>query len=244
MPVWSTNAQFINLTENAVSSLGDCELILIDNGSTYGAGQLREWASLYIRNQENLGYAKAVNQGLKLCEPNELVAIANNDIRVSPNWQIVAKEIFNTETDNFHVVEEGTWGMAVEPDEVGSVHFRMIPYDQPFNSGNDTWVGGKERWCTSSFFVVRNVQLYDENFFNTYEDWDFWKRMRKNYKQAYTNKVEYQHMDSFTQQFVPEREVNDKKNREYFKEKHGGYPEDLFEKEFPGELAKAWRPFP
>lgn len=225
MPCWILNEDLLDLTRAAIESLGDVKLIIIDNGSPMGGGFLREKADVYIRNQENLGYAKAVNQGLKLCEWDKLVAVANNDIRVSPNWQFIAEEI-------------------MQDSQVGSVHFRMIFYEQPFNLGNDTWIGGKERWCTSSFFVVRNIQLYDENFLNTYDDWDFWKRMRENYKQAYTNKAEYQHLDSYTQQFVPNRNENDTRNREYFKQKHGGYPEDLFEKEFPGELAKNWRTMP
>lgn len=226
MPVWCINEQILNLTDLAIQSLGDVELIIIDNGSTMGGGQLREWADIYIRNKENLGYAKAVNQGLKLCDKGEIIAIANNDIRVSPNWQEVALE-------------------TLQDPKIGSLHFRMIPYTEDFNLGSDTWVGGKERWCTSSFFVVRNVQLYDEEYLNSIEDWDFWKRMRdQGYIQAYTNQVEYQHMDSFTQQFNPQRAEVDKKNREHFKTKFGLSPEEDFEKSFPGELSKVWRPFP
>lgn len=226
MPVWCINEQLLNLTDLAIQSLGQCEKLIIDNGSTLGAGQLREWADLYVRNKTNLGYARAVNQGLKLSDPGEFVCISNNDIRVSENWSSIAKEI-------------------LKDPSVGSVHFRMIPYTQAFHPGNDIWIGGKERWCTSSFFVVRNVQLYDENFLNSYDDWSFWLEMRrKGYKQAYTNKAEYQHLDSFTQQFIPNRNENDFKNREYFKNKHGEYAEILFEKEFPGQLQKPWRPFP
>lgn len=229
VPVWCINEQILQLTGLAIQSIkqASCEIILIDNGSTLGAGQLQAWADIYIRNEENLGYAKAVNQGLKLCGNGEIVTIANNDIKVSPNWQEVALEIIN----NYP--------------KTGSVHFRMIPYYQPFNPGDDTWLGGKERWCTSSFFVVRNVQLYDENYLNSYDDWDFWKRIReRGFNQSYTNKAEYQHMDSFTQQFIPERSGNDAKNREYFRQKWGIYPEEDFERSFPGELRKPWRPFP
>lgn len=226
MPVWCINEQILNLTDLAIQSLGKVELIIIDNASTLGGGQLREWADIYIRNKENLGYAKAVNQGLKLCEPGEIVAIANNDIRVSSNWQDIALK-------------------TLEDPKIGSVHYRMIPYDQPFNPGDAIWAGGKEKWCSSSFFVVRNIQFYDENYFNSFDDWDFWKRMRdQGYIQAYTNKAEYQHMDSFTQQFIPERNENNQKNREYFKSKFGEYPEDDFAKSFPEQINVAWRPFP
>jgi len=226
MPCWLINEDLITLTKSAIESLGDCELIIIDNASPLGGGYLRSVADVYIRNKDNLGYAKAVNEGLKLCDKGELVAISNNDIRVPSNWQQIALDI-------------------LKDVKVGSVHFRMLPYDQPFTPGNDTWTSGKERWCTSSFFVVRNVQSYDENYLNNCDDWDFWKRMREQgYTTAYTNQAEYQHKDSFTQQLVAERSENDKKSREYFKSKWGLSPEEDFEKSFPGELAKQWRPFP
>ena len=229
IPCWIINEGLVNLTENAVNSIRqakDTKIIIVDNGSPLAGGLLRELADLYIRNKENLGYAKAVNQGLKMCDKGEPVVVANNDVRVPPQWQDVALEILKDK-------------------KICSVHYRMIAYDQPFNPGNETWATGKERWCTSSFFVVRNLQLYDENFFNSYDDWNYWKEFRmKGYTTAYTNKAEYQHMDSYTQQFIPQRGENDARNREYFKKKWGMYPEEDFEKSFPGQLSMPWRPQP
>ena len=208
MPVWANEPETISITEEAVKSLAGFPLLIIDNGSSVGGGQLREWADIYIHNKENLGYAKAVNQGLKLADKGEIVCVANNDIRVSPNWWGVAKEIF-------------------EDKKVGSVHFRMIPYNEPFSFGDDTWKEGKERWGSSSLFVMRNVQLYDENFFNSVEDWDFWIRMRleKKLRTAYTNKACYQHYDSYTRYKRPALETEDQMNRDYFVAKWGTQPE-------------------
>jgi len=225
MPVWSVDDATINITEATVDSLKGHELIIVDNGSTLGAGKLREWASVYIRNKDNFGYAYAVNMGLKLFL-GETVAVANNDIRVSPNWAEVANEVINMEG-------------------VGSVHFRMIPYNEPFSYGKDDWIKGKERWCSSSFFVLRNVQLFDDNFINSCEDWDFWYRFRrKGFNTAYTNRACYQHFDSFTQQRVLDRDKNDIKNREYYKFKHGYYPDEQFAKLYPTQMEEKWRPFP
>lgn len=224
MPVWATDPETISLTENAVQSLAADRLIIVDNGSTVGGGQLRQWADLYIRNKENLGYARAVNQGLKLA--GDLVAVANNDIRVSPNWKEIALET-----------------LALE--RVGSVHFRMLNYDEPFALGNETWPKGKERWCTSSFFVMKNFLLYDEHFLNSYDDWDYWARFRQHgVTTAYTNKAQYQHLHSYTQAKVGDRSENDRRNREYFTKKWGMSAEEHFEKLYPGELAKPWYPMP
>lgn len=228
MPCWLVNDELIALTKSAVESLGECNLIIIDNGSPLGGGYLRSVAGVYVRNKENLGYAKAVNQGLRLSK-NKLKAIANNDIRVSPGWQELAEGVLNNSPRTY------------------SCHFRMIPYDQPFNPGTTIFFEGKERWCSSSFFVIGANEpfMYDENFLNSYDDYDYWFRVRESgWKTAYTNRAEYQHKDSTTQQLIPERSENDKKNMEYFKKKHGEYPDDQFARIYPDQMKEDWKPFP
>lgn len=228
VPVWITDEETLQLTVAAIESVRagapDCEIIIIDNGSTHGQGLLRELADLYIRNKENLGYAKAVNMGLKLA--GDVAVVFNNDIIVSSNWWEIAHKI-----------------LTVYPN-VGSVHYRMIPYDEPFDLGEEYWVDGKERWCSSSFFVVRNGQLYDEEFLNSIEDWDYWLRIRQlGYKTAYTNAASYRHKDSHTQQKIIGRAENDKKNYEYYKQKHGEYPDIQFAKMYPDQMKEDWKPF-
>lgn len=222
MPVFIINEELLQLTKNAINSLGEVNLFIIDNASTIGGGYLRAMADIYIRNKENLGYAKAVNQGLKL-DRTKLIGIVNNDTRISPNWQEVAKEIFALD------------------DKIYSCHFKMTDYDVPFSYGREITLIGKERWCTSSFFVIKKKiswpQFYDENFLNSYDDYDYWLRVRNNgWKQAYTNKAVYQHHHSFTQKLIPEREENNKRNYEYFKKKWGEFPDEGFAKEFPEQM--------
>lgn len=226
MPCWLVNEELIQLTKEAIDSLGDVNLIIIDNGSPMGGGYLRSVADVYIRNKENLGYAKAVNQGLVLARMGQYIAIANDDIRVSPNWKEVTKEVLK---------EEDTY----------SCHFRMIPYDEPMKFGDKTWYTGRERWCSSSFFVLNKDQqyfLYDENFLNSYDDYDYWLRVRKaGLHTAYTTKACYQHKDSFTQKLRADRSENDKRNIEYFKQKWGGYPDAMLQEEFPDQFTRDWR---
>lgn len=224
MPVFNIDEQFVNLTDLAIQSIKPEPLVIVDNASTVGAGSLREWADIYIRNKTNLGYAKAVNQGLRLCSSDEFVCVANNDIRVSGGWEQVAFDIFR------------------EDPLVASVHFKMIPYDEPFNFGDKIWKTGKERWCTGSFFVMRNSWSFDGEYLNSYDDWDLHLRMyRANYKTAYTNKAQYQHMNSFTQFIIPQREEIDKKNREYFIKKHGDTPENIWQKMFPDQMSQDYQ---
>src|SRR3990167_6977390 len=93
MPCHIMTEEHLHLTKQAVSTFGECELIVIDDASIIGGGYLRSIADTYVRNKENLGYGRSVNKGLKLAT-NEYIAIANNDIRVSPNWQTVTEEVF------------------------------------------------------------------------------------------------------------------------------------------------------
>ena len=229
LPVYLKNEELLQLTQGAIATLTG-RLIIIDNGSNLGENYLREKALVYIRNGENMGYPKAVNQGFKEVI-SDLVAICNNDIRVMQNWENVAKDIFS------------------EDPKIGSVHFRMIDYDEPMQQGYNTWIVGKERWCTSSFFVIRKeaIQKYDENFgLGGYDDYDYWKRFRdKGWKTAYTTKSCYQHKHSSTQLALDqtERQERDKRNREYFKGKHGEYPDVLFAKTYPEQMQENYYEF-
>lgn len=218
LPCYIINEELLELTKNAIHSFGDVRLIIIDNGSPIGGGYLRSVADVYVRNKYNLGYAIAVNQGLNLSR-DEYTAIANNDIRVSPNWQKVALDVLNKEN-------------------VYSCHFRMIKYNEPFSYGKKIVYEGMERWCTSSFFVIHPIEhfLYDERYFNSYDDWDYWVTVRSHgYKTAYTDKACYQHNDSFTKRLM-NWEIRDEENKEYFKSKWGKYPDDLYNKQFPDQM--------
>lgn len=220
LPCYIMNDQHIELTKNAVASLGDVELIVIDDASPMGGGYLRSIADIYVRNKENLGYGRSVNRGLRLAQSN-LICISNNDIRISPNWQDVAREV-------------------LQDKDVYSCHFRMINYDEAFTYGDKVIKEGKERWCHASFFVInkkRWLLYYDEEYKNTYDDYDYFQTVRKaGFKQAYTNKAIFQHVHSATiPHIVGQAEVT-KKNYKYFKEKWGEYPDVLFARDFPEQV--------
>jgi GT2 family glycosyltransferase len=184
---------------------------------------LRSVADLYLREKENYGYARAVNDGLRLAK-TPYICISNNDVRVPEYIFDVALEIFKDK-------------------EIGSVHFNETNYDVPFKRGDKLWRTGKERWCTSSFFMLRKkaLQFYDERFDGrgTYDDWDFWFRFRRRaWKTAYTTKAQYQHWGShsFGLRGNKQRHIYDEINREYFKKKWGEHPEDIWMKLYPSQM--------
>lgn len=239
MLTYDINPQLADFSLAAIDSLkqtrGEFEFVIVDNGSPYGAGAVRPNADIYIRNKENVGYPGAVNQGMKLSH-GDFVAISNNDIKVTPNWLDVAEEVFKDPT-------------------VGSLHYRMIQYEEPVTTGNETWLEGKERWCTSSFFIIRrkafeSVGGYDEGYKEGgYDDWDFWHRVRhvNKWKTAYTNKAVYQHKDSSTYIAMDNgynRTERDTRNREHFKSKFGEYAEAIWQSKYPEQMSQPYRPFP
>ena len=177
-----------------------------------------------MRNKQNLGYAPAVNQAIRLCK-GKYLAIVSNDVIVSPNWKEVTEEVFTNNPDAF------------------SCHFRMTDYDIPFVYGNKIVPTGIERWTTYAFFVLdvekalRHDLLFDESFFNSFDDWDMGFRARdKGFKTVYTDKACYQHMHSFTQKLVGF--AGTEKNRDYFIKKHGEDPDAKFARLFPEQVAQ------
>ena len=94
MPCYIAKQELVELTKNAVESFGDVELIIIDDNSPQGGGYLRSIADIYVKNKENLGYGRSVNRGLKLAT-SQYIAIANNEVRISSNWQEVNEEVFS-----------------------------------------------------------------------------------------------------------------------------------------------------
>lgn len=234
IPCYLKNEELLQLTKNTIHSfreadLPEYELILIDDGSSMGGGYLRREADTYILHQNNKGFMKSVNDGLKVAR-GDYIAVANNDIRVAPNFFVVAKEILKSSAGIY------------------SVHPRMLFYNDEIEYGNSTYVTGYERWCQTSFFIVRsdNLVFFPEHFKGTggaYEDWFYWSCIRRNrdLRTVYTTKTCFQHKDSSTTQIVGEQSKHHKENRELFKEEFGDYPEDYYSKLYPDQMKKGWR---
>ena len=93
LPVWNMR----ELTEQCVNSIArhtkfPYRLIIVDNASgnetrlyLEGLTRRKDIDTFLIRNEENLGYAKAANQGMRASDA-EYVCILNNDTLVTDNW--------------------------------------------------------------------------------------------------------------------------------------------------------------
>lgn len=232
IPCYIANDNLLQLTRNTLDSfrnaiLPEYEVIIIDDCSPMGGGYLRSEADRYLLHKQNAGFSKSVNDGMNLAR-GKYVVLANNDIRVAPNFYQAAKEILDTN------------------DKVYSVHPRMCFYDDPLVLGSNTYLSGKERWCQSSFFITRNGDIrFPEHFIGiggAYEDWYYQCMIRKKgWQTAYTTKTCFQHKDSSTNQVIGEHSKFHTENKELFKAEFGDYPEPYFASKFSDQVQMDWR---
>ncbi len=159
------NHELLGFTSDCIHSiekyLDDYELILVDNGSTVDSWFLQEEANVYIRNKTNLGFAPAVNQGLKLAK-GEYIIVSNNDIEFINDWFAEASNYFYPNT--------------------GVISSHLHDHNPRHDTGRMTVDWGDmfgALWMTKRN-VVDKVGFLDEGYsIGMWEDRDYWKRVQK-----------------------------------------------------------------
>ncbi|MFC4765811.1 glycosyltransferase family 2 protein [Effusibacillus consociatus] len=153
------------------------ELILIDNGSTDGTREkisrleVKDYDQLknlqIIYNRDNLGVAKAWNQGIKQAN-GDFICICNNDIVVSKNWLPPLVEQMRSNlnlgmvspVENFYIRVHA--GRNQFPEEYEFLSSRPGP--QPTLESLDEYYNGFERFAASFTEKYRSQQYFDELF--------------------------------------------------------------------------------
>ena len=87
IPVWNRADLLQKLLETVVSQvLAPREVIVVDNGSTDGAGDVAaSGGARVIAMGRNAGFASAVNRGIGESQ-TEWIAIVNSDVELEPGW--------------------------------------------------------------------------------------------------------------------------------------------------------------
>jgi len=169
----------------------EIEVIVVDNGSTDGSQEIaKEFKVKLIENKENLGFAKAVNQGIK-GSSSEVFLLLNSDTQVKSN---ALEKLIEFE-------------MQVRPAVIGA---RMLNPDLTVQGScfyfptikravSEFWLGGKNYFSkyapvqsepvgveavsggamAISRGVIDKVGLFDERFFMYFEDLDYCRRAGK-----------------------------------------------------------------
>lgn len=197
---------------------GECEIIVIDNGSSDGTAEYLSSCSdlRVIKNRENLGCATAWNQGVAASRGRWIV-ILNNDTVLSPDWL------------------DGLLDFAREKGvDVVSPAFREGEYDYDIAEYAKDYIrrmrsvsrmGVAQGIC---FMVKREVfekiGMFDENFrVGQFEDRDFFLRAATaGFILGTTGRSFIHHFGSVTQNMIRKNNERpyEKENRAYYFEKH------------------------
>ena len=97
IPVWNGREYLGSLLDTiAAQTVPIDELVVVDNGSTDGAGDLaRNRGAKVVRFEKNHGFAAAVNRGVSESR-GEIVAILNSDVELEKDWtELLARAVEN-----------------------------------------------------------------------------------------------------------------------------------------------------
>jgi GT2 family glycosyltransferase len=164
------------------------EVVIVDNGSTDAtADLLREVRGdvLVRRNRENLGFARACNQGALLAR-GDVVVFLNNDTEVHPGWlQAIVEELDSHPETGLAggrlLYPDGTIqhaGVVIGRDLIPVHIHRGLPADHPATRERRAYPV-----VTAACAAVRRLEFYalgmfDEEFVNGHEDIDLCFRYR------------------------------------------------------------------
>lgn len=146
------------------------ELIIVDNGSKYMQEEMMEVADIYIRNKENMGFTRAINQGAGVAtydEYNGYYVFLNDDLELTPNWlerliEPLTWDVDTLKTKGFPVVSTIRYGDADPEGE-------MEGYEEEVKFGCI--------WAIDQSSFRRNYFGLDEQFKQRWSDTDLWKRI-------------------------------------------------------------------
>ena len=212
----------------------DYEVIMVDNGSTDETKSLEsEFGLMIIRNQENLGFPKAVNQALRKVE-TEFVCLLNNDVIVTPGWDDRFRECLN---EGFSIVGPMTNYSA------GGQRVKVPIY----NSNKDLYAVAREwakstgktvsevNWVIGFCMMFRNdlvkeIGLFDDSLeICCGEEVDFCLRARsKSHRVGIVRDVYVHHEGSVTFEAMTDLDYGElcNRNAEHLRKKWGRYSDE------------------
>lgn len=182
------------LLKNCLASFKGAEAVVVDNASTDDSIQMvkKEFPEVkLLKNKKNLGFARAVNQGIKAASKDYLFLL-NPDTEVKPNS---LEKLVNFVQKNPHAGVVGA--RLLNPD--GSIQPSVYHLPTIWRAIKEYWFGQKgayEKYIPESDSAIEveavtgaamlipkttieKVGLLDERFFMYFEDLDYCRRVLK-----------------------------------------------------------------
>ena len=182
IPAWNQ----LDYTETCLDSVvkytrTPCRIIIIDNGSDRQTAQYLDSVKaknpeqvVLIRNTENLGFVKAVNQGIKESTA-PYICLLNNDTQVTEGWLTEMIKVAESRKD-IGIVNPNSNTLGCKPKKgqfLQTLARELKSYSREYN---------ELAWATGFCMlikrkVVQEVGLFDEIYrMGNFEDADFCKR--------------------------------------------------------------------
>ena len=195
---------------------GKLEAIVIDNNSLDGSSLMveKEFKEVtLIRNKENVGFAKAVNQGIKKSK-GEFVLLLNSDIIVKENSLNL---LFDFAKDKNDLGVLGGRLLNKEGSIQGSCYHLPNLWRTIINSEGFLKYAPQSQEPTQVEVVVgavfliprkiiKEVGLLDERYFIYFEDLDYCRRIKNaGFKVFYLPKAEFVHFHGASGKSIPQK---------------------------------------
>lgn len=180
------------------------EIIMVDNASTDGSCKKieKEFKQvIIIKNKSNLGFAKAINQGIKKSKGSYLF-VTNDDI-VFEKKSI--KNLVDYATKNKKAgilsgkiyLKSNRQKLSADGYKINKWTGDIKIYRTPEKLKEPEWVPGCAMLIKKA--VVKKIGLFDTNFSHSFEDVDYCFRARKkNFKIVYLPQAKFWHGDGTT----------------------------------------------
>ena len=210
------------------------ELIIVDNASGDRTGELLDRLENVksVRNEKNLGFVKAVNQGAKLAQADFLLLL-NNDAFIEPGALGAALRVLRKDAT------VGAVGGRIEAldgklQEAGNIVWRdgsCAGYGRGENPEDGAFRFRREvDYCSGAFLMFRTAQFRDLGGFDEafapayYEESDFCLRLaQQGLHTIYEPAVKVRHYEFASTGGMNAAVALQEKNRALFREKHAEF---------------------
>jgi len=165
IPTYNCEQFLQEAIESAINQTIECEVIVVDDGSTDDTRKLCDKYPIKYVHQENAGLPSARNTGISLSKGKYIICLDSDDI-LMPDY---ADRCLEKMRDNTGLIRTSL-------QHFGDLDVVLTP--SPFIQKND-WLVNNQAFGPSMFQkkVWEAVGGYDENMIHGYEDWDFWLRI-------------------------------------------------------------------